>query len=1156
MDQPMDEQRFGAYVALIEELLDCPQGRQAILAARRDLVDAGLLKAVEQYGAYLERQGKSQKVAMLRGLAAQLAQALGLGEESETAGAAGAEDAARFLLETLRLVQESQGNPQPIYSVWAQQQARFNEDFLAVLPAVVGQLFERVSEQRTVVAWVLVTFGNLINQFPLGSRGINLELGIAAYEQALLVYTRAAFSEDWAMTQHNLANAYSGRIQGDRAANLEQAIAAYEQALQVRTRDAFPQQWASTQHSLAAAYSARIKGDRAESLERAIAVSQLALQVYTRAAFPEQWAGTQNNLAIAYSHRIRGERADNLEQAIIAYEQALQIRTHNDFPEQWAETQNNLAATYRNRIRGEREKNLEQAIFTYKQALLVYTNYLFPEQWATIQNNLATAHLNRIRGERADNLEQAITAFQLALQVRTRNAFPEQWATTKNNLATTYSQRIRGQRVDNLERAIAAYKLACQVYTREAFPEQWAMTQHNLATTYKDRIRGERAYNLEAAINTYQLTLQVYTREAFPEQWAMTQHNLANAYAVRIRDERANNLEAAINASQLALQVYTREAFPEQWASTQNNLANAYSARIKGDRADSIERAISAYELALQVRTRKAFPEDCRQTARNLGNLHFDQQAWAKAANAYTTALAAAETLYQSCILLDGKAAELKETADLPRRAAYALARSGHLQTAVETLEQGRARGLSESMERDRADLTQLQQTAPHLYTQYQDITQQLRNLESQQRDRLVSSDRHSLTPEAQRNNAIDLRQRLDTLIAQIRQVEGYADFLDQPSFEDICAALQPNNPLIYLVHTPAGSLALIVTPDGITDLWLNDLTETSLRKLLQNWFNAYNQSQSDRQGWFDAIAHGTQQLWAPLMAPLIDHLKTHNFHQATLIPTGVLSLFPLHAAWTADPSQPSGKRYALDDIHFTYAPNARSLTAAQQIAQQVQSDQILAIDNPRQDLPNSAREVNRAIAHFPQPTVLRHTEATVDAVRSHLMDAAIVHFSCHGTADFDEPLNSGLLMSNGLLTLRDLFALKLTEGTAHGIRLAILSACETGLPGLDNIDEVISLPIGLLQAGVAGVIASLWSVSDLSTMLLLTRFYDLWRKDGLEPAIALRQAQQWLRDASPAAIVAHCATFIPDYPRPRSTTRTEAIAQTRLLPSLPLVSL
>jgi CHAT domain-containing protein len=636
------------------------------------------------------------------------------------------------------------------------------------------------------------------------------------------------------------------------------------------------------------------------------------------------------------------------------------------------------------------------------------------------------------------------------------------------------------------------------------------MTQNNLATAYLFRIRGERADNLEQAISAYTLALQVYTCEAFPQDWAMTQNNLANAYRDRIRGEWADNLEQAISAYTLALQVRTREAFPQDWAMTQKNLANAYRNRIRGERADNLEQAISAFTLTLQVYTREAFPRNCRQTARNLGNLHFEQQAWSETASAYTLALQANEILYQSAIFLDGRAAELAATSDLPRRAAYALARSGNLQAAVLTLEQGRARGLSETLERDRADLTQLQQLAPALYKQYADTTTQLRTLETQQRLRMTSDDRHSLTPEALRTEALRLRQTLTQTIDQIRQVPGYKDFLAQPSFDDILHALRPGIPIVYLVPTSAGSLALILTQDGIAPLWLDDLTETRLREILYAWFNAYDQSQANHAAWLDAINQGTHQLWQPLMAPLIDHLKQRNFQQATLISSGYLSLLPLHAAWTEAPTAPTGRHYALDTIHFTYAPNARSLLTAQDIAQRTVADSILAIDNPRNDLPNSTREVTAAVATFPHHKVLQHEQAAIESVLAALPHYNVLHLSCHGIANLSEPLTSGLAMSDGLLTLRDLLDLKL-----DGIRLAILSACETGLAGIELADEAISLPTGLLQAGVAGVAASLWSVSALSTLMLLTRFYDLWRIEGLEIDQALRQAQQWVRDTT-----------------------------------------
>ena len=63
--------------------------------------------------------------------------------------------------------------------------------------------------------------------------------------------------------------------------------------------------------------------------------------------------------------------------------------------------------------------------------------------------------------------------------------------------------------------------------------------------------------------------------------------------------------------------------------------------------------------------------------------------------------------------------------------------------------------------------------------------------------------------------------------------------------------------------------------------------------------------------------------------------------------------------------------------------------------------------------------------------------------------------------------------------------------------------------------DEVVALPTALAQAGFAGVAASLWSVADVSTAMLMERFYRLWRTDGLAPALALREAQRWLRDTT-----------------------------------------
>jgi hypothetical protein len=46
-------------------------------------------------------------------------------------------------------------------------------------------------------------------------------------------------------------------------------------------------------------------------------------------------------------------------------------------------------------------------------------------------------------------------------------------------------------------------------------------------------------------------------------------------------------------------------------------------------------------------------------------------------------------------------------------------------------------------------------------------------------------------------------------------------------------------------------------------------------------------------------------------------------------------------------------------------------------------------------------------------------------------------------------------------------------------------------------------------------VVGSLWPVADALTCALIARFYELWRGDELEPAQALRKAQQWVRDTT-----------------------------------------
>jgi len=66
-------------------------------------------------------------------------------------------------------------------------------------------------------------------------------------------------------------------------------------------------------------------------------------------------------------------------------------------------------------------------------------------------------------------------------------------------------------------------------------------------------------------------------------------------------------------------------------------------------------------------------------------------------------------------------------------------------------------------------------------------------------------------------------------------------------------------------------------------------------------------------------------------------------------------------------------------------------------------------------------------------------------------------------------------------------------------------------MPGTQLPDEAIGLPTALMEAGAAGVVASLWSVADNSTAQLMAHFHRLWRHEALRFAqIELRRQEDF----------------------------------------------
>lgn len=423
-------------------------------------------------------------------------------------------NATKFMAAFAKCYAEFNGDEKKVQQFLVSHLKQLNESLLDALPLIADKLASK-SGDREGVSVLLNAYGESVSRLKVGVREFNIELGLRAYQAALLACKHSHSQKQWAATQNNIGNAYLNRIRGDRAENLDQAIFAYELALQVRTPYAFPRDWAGTQSNLGTAYHWRICGDRAENLEQAIKAFQLALKVFTRQTLPKDWAVIQCALGTLYADRIRGDRAENLEQAIKAFQLALQVFTRQTFPKDWAGTQNNLGKAYRLRIRGDRSENLEQAIKVFDIALQVYTRAIYPEFWAVAQDNLGDAYRDRIQGQPNCNLKTAIDKYQQAAQILTRDNVPLAWVRNRGHLAEALMKQAEfANNLEDLNTAISLLQETLEVAVPGS--PDFIDSQYRLGTALSRRFeQNQDPRDLQQALKAYKTALDAISPEHY-----------------------------------------------------------------------------------------------------------------------------------------------------------------------------------------------------------------------------------------------------------------------------------------------------------------------------------------------------------------------------------------------------------------------------------------------------------------------------------------------------------------------------------------------------------------------------------------------------------------------------------------------------------------
>ena len=256
------------------------------------------------------------------------------------------------------------------------------------------------------------------------------------------------------------------------------------------------------------------------------------------------------------------------------------------------------------------------------------------------------------------------------------------------------------------------------------------------------------------------------------------------------------------------------------------------------------------------------------------------------------------------------------------------------------------------------------------------------------------------------------------------------------------------------------------------------------------------------------------------------------------LVPFQYLHLLPLHVLTSRRLKQNIEETGCLLNLFpggVRYTPSCQLLQLSQRVnptGEESSPTRLFAIQNPTEDLDFTDIEVEAIAKSFNPAEVLIREKATKAALQQQiegLQNPYIAHFACHGSFNFTNPRKSALILAGAKsatdnvnsdnikdLRLEEIFNLSLSKCS-----LVTLSACETGLTDIrDSTDEYIGLPSGFLYAGATSIISTLWAVDDVSTAILMIRFYELFLSETSPPvAIALRESQLWLRSLTVKAL-------------------------------------
>jgi len=201
---------------------------------------------------------------------------------------------------------------------------------------------------------------------------------------------------------------------------------------------------------------------------------------------------------------------------------------------------------------------------------------------------------------------------------------------------------------------------------------------------------------------------------------------------------------------------------------------------------------------------------------------------------------------------------------------------------------------------------------------------------------------------------------------------------------------------------------------------------------------------------------------------------------------------------------------YWIEDATVAVAPSL-AIAAAAPAPKTIRHESVLIIgdalagkDYPK--LSYASTEIGRVGSHFASAKKMMGAEATPAAYRqSNPQQFSVIHFSAHGEANSQSPLDSAIILSpkDGAFKL---YARDVIDVPLHA-DLVTISACRSAGARVYSGEGLVGFAWAFLKAGAHYVVAGLWDVTDSSTPDMMDEFYGAMEA-GKSPADALRGAK------------------------------------------------